>query len=219
MDEKLLLLINQKWTSLALDRFMAVMSSLDAWLPIFAVAIAALLVQAGFRGRAWLLTAILVVTINDGIIANSLKHAIHRARPAEARVGVRQVDLAKAKPRILAVARPLKITFSEAPSVPRDPREGRSFPSGHVIDTMSVAMLTALFYPRRGWVAFLVPLVVGYSRIYVGSHWPSDVIASFFIGAGATLLLATVAEYLWQRGAALIQPRWHERHPTLFAAS
>ncbi len=199
---------------------MAVMSSLDAWLPIFAVAIAVLLVRAGFRGRAWLLTAVLVVTINDGIIANSLKHTIHqRARPAEALVGVRQVDLAKARPRILAVARPLKVTISEAPATPREARAGRSFPSGHVIDTMSIAMLTVLFYPRRGWLAFLVPLVVGYSRIYVGSHWPSDVIASLFIGAGATLLLATVAEFLWQRGAALIQPRWHARHPTLFAAS
>ena len=198
---------------------MAVMSSLDAWLPIFAVAVAVLLVRAGFRGRAWLLTAVLVVTINDGFIANSLKHTIHRARPAEALVGVRQVDLAKARPRILAVARPLKVTISEAPATPREARAGRSFPSGHVIDTMSIALLTVLFYPRRGWLAFLVPLVVAYSRIYTGSHWPSDVIACLFIGARRDPSARDVAEFLWQRGAALIQPRWHARHPTLFAAS
>jgi undecaprenyl-diphosphatase len=216
MDQKLLLLINQKWTSPALDRFMALMSSLDAWLPVFVLIILALAVWGGFRGRACLLTVAFVLAINDGMVVNSLKIAIHRLRPHEEMSGVRQVDLAKAKPRFFALAKPLKIGHSTRVI---DSGQGRSFPSGHVIDTMSVAVLLTLFYPRRGWLAFLVPLIVGYSRIYVGSHWPSDVIASYFIGAGSTLLLATFGELAWQKIAPKLRPGLQAQHPTLFAIS
>ncbi len=216
MDQKLLLLINQKWTSPALDRLMALMSSFDAWVPIFVLIILAFLVWGGFRGRACVLTVALVLAINDGIVAHSLKIAAHRLRPHEEISGVRQVDLAKAKPRIFALAKPLKITPSTRVI---DSGQGRSFPSGHAIDTTSVAVLLTLFYPRRGWLAFLIPLLVGYSRVYVGSHWPSDVIASYFIGTGATLLLAILGELAWRKFAGRLLPGLQQQHPTLFAVS
>jgi membrane-associated phospholipid phosphatase len=216
MDQKLLLLINHTWTTPALDRFMAVMSSLDFWLPLFLVAAVVVALRAGFRGRAFLLTGALILGINDGVIGNSLKHGVHRLRPHEAVAGVRQVDLGKAKPRVLALVKPLKILSSEQAA---DVGQGRSFPSGHVLDTMSIAVLAMLFYPRWGWLCLFVPLVVGYSRVYVGSHWPSDVAASVFIGGGATLLLATGAELLWRRQGRRLLPRLHAAHPTLFAAT
>ena len=68
---------------------------------------------------------------------------------------------------------------------------GYSFPSGH---TQSCANLfTALARAvnrKRFWIlAFVLPLLVGISRLYLGCHWPMDVAASYAIGICLPLLL------------------------------
>ena len=73
---------------------------------------------------------------------------------------------------------------------------GRSFPSGHAITAVAVAMMVALHMPvphawRKPVQVGLLSLAVGVllSRLAVGAHWPADVIA----GAGVGLLSAVVA--------------------------
>src|ERR1700744_2310991 len=114
MDQKLLFLINRQWTGPMLDRLMALLSSFDAWILPMILLIAVLLWRGGFHVRAFLICAGLIVGINDGVISNSLKHLVRRPRPHQSIDAVRQVDLAKATPRIMAVTKPLKIKFSAA---------------------------------------------------------------------------------------------------------
>ena len=217
MDQKLLFLINREWTGPALDRFMALMSSLPAWMPLLIVAGALALWRGGFRARAFVLTAGLIVGINDGLVAKNMKRAVDRPRPHQVLDGVRVVDLAKATPRLLALAKPASVKLSEAAD-DLEKIEGRSFPSSHTMNTISAALVAACFYRRRGWLAFVPALLVSYSRIYVGSHWPSDVVTSIFLGLGATLLLLAICEMLWHRHAARFFPQLHAAHPNLFAA-
>jgi undecaprenyl-diphosphatase len=195
-----------------MDRFMAVMSSFDLWAPFFIVGGLAIAVWGGFRARAFLVLALLSLAFADGLAANQLKQLVDRPRPFQTVNGVRQVDLAKASPRFLGLAKPLRIKIA----APTDPVEsGRSFPSSHTANTMCLAMLTALFYPRRGWLAFVPALLVAYSRIYTGSHWPSDVLASLFLGAGIGLLSAVGAELCWRNQGLRVLPTLHHRHPSL----
>jgi undecaprenyl-diphosphatase len=76
-------------------------------------------------------------------------------------------------------------------------------------------MLVALFYPRWGWLAFLPALGVAYSRVYTGSHWPSDVVASLFIGLGSTLLLICILNWAWERFGGRWLSKVHQGNPTL----
>lgn len=74
-----------------------------------------------------------------------------------------------------------------------------SFPSGHALSSMIVygfaAYLLAQFYPQRRLVCWLGAaawiLLIGFSRVYLGVHWPSDVVAGFALGFALVYLAAS----------------------------
>src|SRR4029077_5832209 len=96
-------------------------------------------------------------------------------------------------------------------------RSGPSFPSGHVTTNSVIAVFCTLFYRRGGWLYWFVALAVGYSRIYLGAHWPSDVIATFFLAGGETLLLLGLFELVWRSAGPKWGPPGFARHPSLIA--
>lgn len=214
MDEKLLLLINREWTSPALDKVMAAASCLEVWLPVIVVLVVALLLKGGFRARAFVVTVALVIAINDGLLSNTLKRLVDRPRPHQSHNDVRMVDLAKAPVRSAALFQPVKVRLSRPPL---GDVEGRSFPSSHTINTMSVALAAVAFFGARAAWGFAFAGLVAYSRIYTGSHWPSDIITSAFLGLGSTLLLLALAEWLWRARGGWLLPRIHAAHPALIA--
>ena len=200
MDQRLLVLINQQWTSPGLDRMMTAVSSLALWLPLLILVVTLTLWRGGSRARWFLLCLGLTLAVNDMLVGNGLKHLAHRLRPFQAEPGVRQVDFDhRVHPQVLAIVHPLDIKVSTADSVATvPPGAGRSFPSNHTTNNFCAATLLTLFYRRRGSLYFLPAALVGYSRIYVGAHWPSDVLASAVLAAGWVFAVAT----LW---------RWRQR--------
>jgi undecaprenyl-diphosphatase len=215
MDQKLLFVINREWTNGAMDLFMAGLTSFDVWIPLIVVLAVFILVRGNFRARAFLLTVGLVVGVNDGVVSNSLKKIVDRPRPHQSHNDVRQVELAKAKPRLLALFKPVKTKMSR---VALKDVEGRSFPSSHTMNTTSAAVVALCFYGWRAWWGVVIAGLIGYSRIYTGSHWPSDVVTSVFLGVGFSLLWLAGIGALWRRQAARWLPRVHAEHPRLFAA-
>ena len=213
MDQKLFLLINREWTSPALDVLMATLSSIDFWLPVFAVLIVCVAVFGGFRARAFLVTLALVLVCSDSIVANGLKHAVNRPRPNQVFPGARTVDFEKITPRMLALFHPLHI---EAVRPETGVIAGRSFPSGHTMNNFAAAVVMAAFWGRRAWAYFLVAAGVGYSRIYTGAHWPTDVLTSTFLGIGVGLLVVGAAEACWNKFGARMAPKLHGQHPRLW---
>lgn len=212
MDQKALYLINHSWAHPALDKVMAVASSWDFWWPLLIAGGLAILVLGGFRARMLLLAVGLSIGLTDAVVVDSLKAMVRRPRPHEALVGVRTLDLAKAKPRLLAVGKALKEEYSH-PGIPAP--HGNSFPSGHAANNFTVATIVAIFYRRWGWLAFVPAAVVAYSRIYVGSHWPLDVLVSCFIGAGIALFVVAGLDGAWRKWGGRWFPSLHAGHPSL----
>ena len=77
-------------------------------------------------------------------------------------------------------------------------------------------MLDKVFVAHDEKLLLIIPAaVVAYSRVYVGSHWPSDVAISYIMGIGMSLLLLAGYEALWQKIGPRWLPRLYKAHPTL----
>src|SRR5437899_7029169 len=104
------------------------------------------------------------------------------------------VQLQRAQPAFLTLFKKPVSRFSDQSD--RN-RAGPSFPSGHVVTNTIIAAYCTLFYRRRGWLYWFITAAVGYSRIYLGGHWPSDGIATRFLGVGGAVLLLSLFELIW----------------------
>jgi membrane-associated phospholipid phosphatase len=212
MDPTLLHLINQQWTSPALDLSMAALSDSKIWEPLFiAIGVSAIFL-GGFRARAFVICLVLSLLITSQV-TGLLKSVVDRHRPKQVE-NVRMVQLQRTRPAFLTLFKKPTIRFSD--SSDRN-RSGPSFPSGHVTTNSVIAVFCTLFYRRRGWLYWFVALAVGYSRIYLGAHWLSDVIATFFLAGGEALLLLGLFELIWKSAGPKWAPQLFARHPSLIA--
>lgn len=68
-----------------------------------------------------------------------------------------------------------------------------SFPSGHTSSGFSVAVVIFMLMPKKyGVPALITATIIAYSRLYVGVHYPTDVLGGFIIGTLAAVICVTV---------------------------
>lgn len=76
------------------------------------------------------------------------------------------------------------------------PLDEFSFPSGHTAAAFVVAMIIAHFTPFLAVPIFLFAFLVGMSRIYLGVHYPSDILGGIVFGTGIAQIAIVIVEKL-----------------------
>jgi undecaprenyl-diphosphatase len=94
----------------------------------------------------------------------------------------------------------LKLLFARArPDLYQhlDPVMDLSFPSGHSAQNACLYLLLALLVHKRiGWLGVPLAILIGFSRVVLGVHWPTDVLAGWMEGAAFALLGAHISRTL-----------------------
>jgi undecaprenyl-diphosphatase len=156
LDRSLLLLLTNQRTPW-LDDVMLLASALGAGGFVFWVTAAIAMVFPDRRAAAW--RTILAGVLTWVVCEHALKPAFDRQRPYEVDSSIVVLD-----------AKPLT----------------RSFPSGHAAAAVAYSLAGARMFRRSALLWWAMAFLVSISRIYIGVHWPTDVLGGVAIGLGCS---------------------------------
>lgn len=155
IDVAVLRWVNEGWSNPFFDSFFRVITNYHHFeIPILLL-LAGLLIWGGKKGRWVVLALVITVTLTDQVSAHVVKGIFDRVRPCNALTGV--------------------LTPDDKPS-------SYSFPSSHATNMGGSMTLLALAYPPWAWLCAVVAFLVGLSRVYLGVHYPSDVLGGWILG-------------------------------------
>jgi membrane-associated phospholipid phosphatase len=188
LDVALFRWINRDLSNPVFDAIMPFLSGNAFFFPAVAVLAGYLVWKGRARAVAFLLLLALAIALADGAISNTLKHAIGRERPFLALPDVNCL-LGKSG--------------------------SGSMPSSHAANWFAATMVALLFYRRSVWITLPLALLVSFSRVYNGVHYPSDVLAGAFLGAGAGTATVLGVNACWHWVGRKWFPLWWERAPSV----
>ncbi|MFZ0827475.1 MAG: glycosyltransferase family 39 protein [Verrucomicrobiia bacterium] len=208
LDTGLFRFINRSLANPFFDWLMPVLSGNAFFIPLLFLLVVGLLWKGSIRLRLCLLLLLVILPLGDGLVANTIKHAVARPRPfvtlPEARL-FGTVGKGYVPPEINDQGVDLSATKGS----------NNSMPSSHAANWFAATMILFIFYRRSFW--FMLPLAsaVSFSRVYNGVHYPSDVLAGAIIGAGYAAAGAVALQTVWQRIGKKWFPLWHQQVPSL----
>lgn len=164
------------------DNFMFLYSDKFIWIPFYLAVVYQIVHLAG-RKSVWIILALLAaLTIADQVSSALIKELVQRPRPSQ------------------------DSSLSGLVHIVNDYRGGRfGFVSSHAANSMGFAFLTALIFRNQIYTLAAVSwaLLTGYSRIYLGVHYPGDVLGGFLVGIFAAVVCYTVLKRTLKQNAQL----------------
>ncbi len=166
LDRQVLIFLNQTLSNPFFDWFMPVITNQDLWIIPLVLVWLLMMIKGGKRGRIAGVILLVSIIITDVFAAQVIKPLIGRLRPS------------RAIPELINLL------------VDRGGKFG--FVSNHAANMFALATVMGYFYDRwRIWL-FILASTVAFSRVYVGVHYPGDVICGALYGYAVAWIILTL---------------------------
>jgi len=152
-----------------LDKFFSIITSVNNWYITYVILLGLCFVKAGLKGKLAVIGLILLIIVTDQTGYRLLKEFFARPRPFDVLSDV---------------------------ILPIGPTGTYSFPSNHALNNFAAAMFFYRLFPKLKWALFIGASLISISRVYLGLHYPSDVVGGAIIGLAFGYLFASGVLYL-----------------------
>ena len=164
LDRDLFLKINNSWTNSFFDNVFPWWRDASTWMPLYLFLLLFIFINFGWKAWPWLLTLIITVSLTDQLSSNLLKNWVNRPRPCNDETLWMHVHLL----------------------INRCPSSG-SFPSSHATNHFGVAVFLYItlhkYLGKWSLLFFVWAATISYGQVYVGVHFPLDIIGGAIIGS------------------------------------
>lgn len=155
LDLSVFYFINHSISHPFFDKFFVLITTQESWYISFAILLFFLLTKFGVRGRYFFFLLIVGIFLSDQISSHLIKEWVNRIRPCHSLEDVR-----------------LLVSCGS----------GKSFPSSHSVNNFALAVFLSYFFNKYRIYFYILASIVALSRVYVGVHYPSDILGGAVIG-------------------------------------
>lgn len=157
LDKSVFAFFNQDIANPLFDKFFPFITNPAHWLLLFIAFFIWLIFKAGRKGKICALALLITITLSDGLNSRLIKPAVNRDRPCHEKT---------------IYSRTLVHCGG-----------GKSFASSHAANNFAAAVVLSFFFIKMSWLFFSIASLVAFSRVYVGVHYPIDVVSGAIIGS------------------------------------
>jgi undecaprenyl-diphosphatase len=176
IDTQLFLFLNSLHSSY-LDSFMWLISGKWIWLPFYAWLIYLIIKNYGKKSALILLLIAILVVLSDQVSSHLIKNLVERLRPSH------------------------EPTLSSQIHLLNNYHGGKyGFVSSHASNSFCIATYFFLLFRKKyvclPWILFFWAALVSYSRIYLGVHYPGDILGGIITGSGLAIIVYFIQQQL-----------------------
>ena len=171
VDRKLFFIVNNGLANDFFDTLMPFLRESNLWVPLYLFMLVFILVNFGYRGWLWILFAVCTAALCDLVSSHLIKEHIFRLRPCQ-------------NPEL---AHQIRVLANYCP-------RSSSFTSSHAVNHFGISMFIVVTLGAYvgSWLRlfFVWAAAICLAQVYVGVHYPLDVISGGLLGCGLGYIIA-----------------------------